>query len=183
MPEGPTAQESPDGQRRASARRVDWSKDLATVRELFQGYRQWIVDHRDPAPSAESRVREGLAMIDELLAGLPGTYRPPRGDVLLWFENESVVACGALRQLEAKVGEIKRIYVRADYRGMEFGPVFVRTIIGRARELGLTRLRVDTLPTMSAAIEFYQQLGFRPIPAFWPHPAAGALFFESDIGP
>lgn len=126
-------------------------------------------------------MRSGLALVDRLITELPGAYGPPRGDVLLWFESDQLVACGALRELESKVGEIKRISIRPDYRGKAFGHPFVRALIDRARGLGYEQLRVDTLPTMTAAIEFYQELGFRPTAAFWPHPAAGALFFERDL--
>ncbi len=170
-----------DSHPRALLRSVRWPEDLETVRRLFQGYRQWLADHQDTDPPSEPRVRRGLALVDQLIAELPGAYGPPRGDILLWFEDDSVVACGVLRELEPKVGEIRRIYVRSDYRGKGFGPLFVQALIDRARGLGYERLRVDTLPTMYAAIEFYQELGFRPIAAFWPHPAANALFFEREI--
>jgi GNAT superfamily N-acetyltransferase len=159
-------------------RRVNWSKDLDTVRRLFQDYRQWLADHRDTSASAESSVKDGLGLIDKQVAALPGPYGPPRGDIILAFVGEAVVACGALRELEPKVGEIKRIYVRADHRGPGFGPILTNTLLDRARELGYERIRVDTLPTMAAAIQFYQELGFVPIPAYWSHPASGALFFE-----
>ena len=170
-----------DDQPRASLRRVAWPEDLDAVRRLFQEYREWLADHQDSAAASKSRVKSGLVLVDRLIAELPGVYGPPRGDVLLWFEDDSVVACGALRELEPKVGEIRRIYVRPDYRGKAFGHPFARALIDRARELGYEKLRVDTLPTMRAAIEFYQELGFRPIPAFWPHPVANALFFECEI--
>lgn len=162
----------------ATPRRVNWPKDLDTIRRLFREYREWLADHQDSSARAATTARTGLALVDRLIAELPGGYGPPRGEVLLWFEDGVLVACGALREMEPKTGEIKRIYVRPDYRGPTFGRPFVRALIDRARELGYERLRADTLPTMSAAIDFYQELGFRPIPAFWPHPAAGALFFE-----
>lgn len=178
---GVPSQEDPTGPRRASCRGVRWPEDIDTVRQLFQGYRQWLAEHRDSVATSEPRVRSGLALIDRLIAELPGPYGPPRGDILLWFENDRVVACGALRELEPRVGEIKRVHVRPDYRGKGFGYPFVRGLVDRARGLGYKRLRVDVLPTMYAAIEFYQELGFRPIPSFWPHPVAGALFFEHEI--
>lgn len=176
-PVGPDLDSHPSAHFRA----VSWPTDLDTVRRLFQDYRQWLADHQDAAAEAEPRVRSGLALVDRLIAELPGAYGPPHGEVLLWFEDDSVVACGALRELEPTVGEIRRIYVRADYRGKAFGHPFVRALIDLARELGYKRLRADTLPTMYAAIEFYQELGFRPVPAFWPHPVANALFFERGI--
>jgi len=163
-------------------RRVNWSKDIDTVRRLFQDYRQWLADHRDTAASAASSVKIGLGQIDKQIAELPGAYGPARGDMILAFSGEAVVACGALRELEPKVGEIKRIYVRADHRGPGFGPRLTRALLGRARALGYERVRVDTLPTMAAAIQFYPEMGFEPIPAYWPHPARGALFFEHRAG-
>ncbi len=162
-------------------RTVRWPEDLETVRKLFVDYRDWLADHRDPNVGSESRVQAGLALTDRLIAELPGSYGPPRGEVMLWFRNDSLVACGALRELEPKVGEVKRIFIRPDHRGGVFGPRYVRVLKRRARELGYDRLRVDTLGSMQGAIDFYTDMGFVPIPAFWPHPAEGALFFECDI--
>ena len=159
-------------------RRVVWSKDLDTVRQLFHDYREWLADHRDTAASAVARVEAGLGQIDRQIAELPGSYTLPRGDVVLAYSGGEVVACGALRGVEPKVAEIKRVYVRADHRGPGFGPRLTRALLSRARALKYERVRVDTLPTMYAAIQFYQDLGFVPIPSYWPHPVAGALFFE-----
>jgi ribosomal protein S18 acetylase RimI-like enzyme len=159
-------------------RRVSWPEDLAAVRRLFRGYRAWLVDHAGPAASSLSSVPAGVVPFDRVIADLPGAYGPPRGDVLLALKHSRIVACGALRELEPKVGEIKRIYVRADHRGPGFGPRLTQALLDRARELGYERVRVDTLPTMTAAIQFYQAMGFAPIPAYWQHPVPGALFFE-----
>ena len=178
---GPTSTHRPRGRSTATARPARWPDDLELVRGLFQEYRAWVADHCDPSPSSEPRVRSGLALVDRLVAGLPGAYGPPHGEVLLWYSGDSVVACGAIRELEPSVGEIRRVFVRPDYRGPEFGHPFVRALVERARRLGYERLRVDTLASMAAAIEFYQEEGFRPTEAFWPHPAAGALFFERDL--
>jgi ribosomal protein S18 acetylase RimI-like enzyme len=159
-------------------RRANWTKDTNTVRRYFQEYREWLNDHRDIAASASSTVSSGLGSVDEQIAALPGAYGPPHGEAFLAIRQGEPVACGVLRELEPKVGEIKRLYVRADHRGPEFGKIWTSTILSRARELGYARIRADTLPSMAAAIQFYQDLGFTPIPAYWPHPVRGALFFE-----
>jgi putative acetyltransferase len=174
----PSAPESHPG---TTIRSVNWPRDLETVRRLFQDYRQWLSDHRDLDPAAQTRVSRGLAELDGLVASLPGAYGPPRGEVLLAFEREDLVACGALREVEPGVGEIKRLYVREDHRGPGFGHRLTGAMVDRARELGYERVRSYTLPTMIAAIQFYKDLGFHPIPAYWPHPVGGALFFEHTI--
>ena len=155
-------------------RRVDWSKELAEVRRLFQEYRDWLAAHADPS----ARDQPGLVQLDRVIAELPGVYGPPGGEVILAFTGSELAACGALRGWEAKVGEIKRIFVRPDHRGPGFGPILTGALLDRAEELGYERVRVDTLPTMAAAIQFYQEMGFSPIPAYWAHPVPGALYFE-----
>ena len=161
-------------------RRVNWSTELDTVRQLFREYRQWLADHSGESAASSSIAPIGLVQLDRVISELPGVYGPPRGEVILAFKNSELAACGALREWEPKVGEIKRVYVRADHRGPGFGPRLTEALLRRARELGYERVRVDTLPTMSAAIQFYQEMGFKPIPAYWPHPVSGALFFEWD---
>lgn len=177
-----TTSDEPAAPSSARLRPVRLPKDLGVVRPLFVDYRRWLADHGDPSPDATERVRAGLAMVDDLIARLPEVYVPPHGDLLVWFQGDAIVACGALRTLEAGVGELRRVYIRPDHQGMEFGIPFGTAVMARAREFRLERLRVDTLGTMRGAIEFYDALGFHPIPAFWPHPAAGALFFERDLG-
>jgi ribosomal protein S18 acetylase RimI-like enzyme len=173
---------SPESHPGTTLRWANWPTDTAIVRRLFEDYRQWLADHRDTAASAGSRVKSGLEQLDQQIAELPGAYGPPRGAVTLAFNRRALVACGALRELGLRVGEIKRIYVRADHRGPGFGPRLTRVLLRRARALGYERVRVDTLPTMTAAIRFYQEMGFHPLRAYWPHPVRGALFFEYSLG-
>lgn len=183
MAKVPPDANDPEPAPNASLRQARWPEDLELIRPLFREYRDWLADHGEPAPEARVRVESGLALIDSLIAGLPGAYGPPRGDVLLWSDEQGLVACGALREMEPGVGEAKRIHIRSDYRGPTFGRPFVRALLARAGELQYRRLRADTLPTMRAAIEFYQELGFRRVGAFWPHPVADAIFFEREVDP
>lgn len=161
---------------------IDWAVDGERVQGLFQQYRQWIADHADTSEAATDRVRQGLSLLDGLIGRLPETYGPPNGDILLWYEKDDLIACGAIRPVAPGIGELKRVYIRDDYRGEEFGKPFVRAHIARARELGLQRLRSYALGSMTSAIDFYQELGFRRIPAYWTHPASGTVFFERDLG-
>jgi putative acetyltransferase len=159
-------------------RGVHWEQETDIVRRLFKDYRAWLADHVEPTSPSVPKAAVGLAIVDKLISELPGAYGPPRGDVILAFVGNEVVACGALRELAPKIGEIKRVYVRADHRGPGFGPRLTQAVLDRAKELGYARVRVDTLASMTAAIEFYQEMGFVPTPAFWPHPVPGALFCE-----
>ncbi|MCI4372420.1 MAG: GNAT family N-acetyltransferase [Thermoplasmata archaeon] len=177
----PKERSNQEGYTDTTLRRVNWSADLDTVRRLFKDYRQWLFDHREKASFSDVNLPPGLAPVDQEIAELPGVYGPSRGEIILAFKKDALVACGALRESEPRIGEIKRIYIRADHRGGGFGPILTQALLDRARDLGFGRVRVDTLSTMKGAIEFYQEMGFKPVRPVGPHPVPGALFFEYEL--
>jgi ribosomal protein S18 acetylase RimI-like enzyme len=113
---------------------------------------------------------------DQEVAGLPGNYAPPLGRLLLAIEDGQVAGCIALRSF-GDACEMKRLYVRPEFRGQGLGRKLVTTLIEAAREMGYKRMLLDTLPgKMDEAIALYRSLGFREIAAYYHNPVEGALF-------
>jgi GNAT superfamily N-acetyltransferase len=119
---------------------------------------------------------------DSELADLPGKYSPPTGRLFLAYADEKLAGCIALRSLESKVCEMKRLFARAAFRGTGLGKFLIESLIDEARSIGYERMRLDTLPgKMDAAISLYRRLGFQEIPPYYDNPVEGALFMELTL--
>ena len=85
---------------------------------------------------------------EEELATLPGRYARPRGELLIAISDDEAAGCIALRQFrdEAEICEMKRLFVRANFRGTGLGRRLAMAIIERGREIRYKKMRLDTLP-------------------------------------
>jgi putative acetyltransferase len=87
-----------------------------------------------------------------------------------------------LKKLTDDVAEMKRLFVRRQYRGIGLGRVLVEQVIREARRLGYQSIRLDTIPSvMGSAVDLYRSLGFRAIPAYCFNPIPGAIFMELPL--
>lgn len=143
---------------------------LAQARELFLEYAQSL----------------GFSLcfqnFDEELAVLPGDYAPPAGRLLLGEFEGQPAGCVALHKLESGICEMKRLYLRSQFRGKGLGRVLADRIIAEARQIGYQRMRLDTVePVMKDAVAMYRRIGFREIAPYCKNPIAGALYMELQL--
>jgi putative acetyltransferase len=113
--------------------------------------------------------------------GLPGDYAPPRGRLLLAYEDDEAIGCGALRPFERGVCEMKRLYVVPARRRSGAGRILAQRLISEARVIGYRTMRLDTLPGMNEAQRLYSVLGFKEIAAYRYNPISGTQFLELDL--
>lgn len=115
------------------------------------------------------------------LEGLPGAYAPPSGRLLLAWREGSPIGCVALQCVDAKRGEMKRLYVRPGARGLGCGRTLVTRILEDAASIGYSEVVLDTLPSMSEAQRLYEQFGFREIASYRPNPIVGSRYLGKKL--
>jgi ribosomal protein S18 acetylase RimI-like enzyme len=139
--------------------------DIPVVRALFTEY------------AASIDIELSFQQFERELAELPGKYAPPAGRLLLAWDGETSAGCIALRPLDEKRCEMKRLYVRPAYRGSGLGRLLAKRVIEEAQLAGYEAIYLDTLPSMEQAISLYRSLGFIPTEPYCHNPVPGALFF------
>jgi len=119
---------------------------------------------------------------EQELEQLPGPYGSPRGRLVLCEVDSRFAACIALKPLESGVCELKRLFVRPEFRGRRLGKRLAEHVIREAREIGYTTMRLDTIRgTMDNAIALYESLGFKEIPPYYNNPIPNAFFMELTL--
>jgi len=140
--------------------------NLEWVRELFGEYADTLDFGLD------------FQNFEEELANLPGDYVRPKGCLLLAIYKGQSVGCVGLRKLSEGVCEMKRLYVREQFRGLGFGRVLAEAVIEEARKIGYNYMRLDTVPSMEVARKLYVSVGFKKIGPYRYNPIEGAVFME-----
>jgi len=144
--------------------------DIKGARSLFREYAAWL------------EIDLWFQNFENELSELPGDYAPPDGLLLLAFVNKALAGCIALRKIDEGVCEMKRLFVRPEFRGKRLGRGLVEAIIRNAKQIGYEHMRLDTLPPkMYDAIALYRSLGFKEIEPYYQNPVPGAIFMELDL--
>ncbi|MFI8710317.1 GNAT family N-acetyltransferase [Brevibacillus brevis] len=115
------------------------------------------------------------------LQNIPGEYAPPDGCILVALDNEQPAGCVALRKIDEQVCEMKRLYVKPEWKGIGVGKKLALAIIDEAKIRGYSFIRLDTLPTMEQAIQLYRSLEFYPIEPYRFNPIEGTLYMEKQL--
>ncbi len=144
-------------------------EQLVSIRELFLEY------------AASLGFSLCFQDFDKELARLPGEYGPPTGCLILAVVGSLPCGCVALHKLEEGICEMKRLYIKPEFRGKGFGKLLVNAVIDEAKKIGYSKMRLDTVPQMKEAINLYWKIGFKEIEPYRANPIDGALYMEMDL--
>ena len=142
---------------------------IAAAREMFEEYQR------------ELGIDLCFQGFQDELETLPGHYGPPSGCLYLVHFNSELAACGALRQLEPGVCELKRIYVRPAFRRMGIALKLSMSLMTFGIENGFKVCRLDTLRRLEGAVEMYAAMGFKEIEPYNHNPELDIVYMERAL--
>jgi ribosomal protein S18 acetylase RimI-like enzyme len=153
---------------------ADQPDAIGAVRQLFVDY------------AASLDIDLCFQQFDAECAGLPGDYAEPGGALLLARVDGQAAGCGALRALPdadyPNACEMKRLYVRPDFRGIGLGRQLAQRLLDLGTQAGYSHMLLDTLDEMEAAREMYATLGFEEVPPYYYNPIPGAHYLKVELG-
>lgn len=140
-------------------RQAQTDKDISEVRDLFWEYLQW----------GNGRVNEEFGVNFDIETMLEDDmneleiYFPPDGRLVLVSEAGKSAGLGCLKKLRNSMGEVKRMYVRPEFRGRGLGRGILEALLSEARDIGYSKVRLDSARFMRAAHSLYGSFGFQEI--------------------
>lgn len=86
--------------------------------------------------------------------------------VLVLYEDSHAIACGAIRQLDEKKMEVKRMFVLPEFRKKGLASMVLSALENWAKELGYQTCVLETGKKQPEAIALYEKAGYRQIPNY-----------------
>ena len=146
------------------------------VKELFTEYTNMLIEN-DP------KFKEYLDIqnYDEEINNLEHKYGLPEGRLYLLYFNNKLAGCIGLKKIDNDNCEMKRLYIKEEYRNNHLGEYLVDKIIKDAKEIGYKYMLLDTLPFLKSAINLYKKYGFYEIKSYNNSPMDTSIYMKLDL--
>lgn len=146
------------------------------IKALFQEYTDMLIE-------CDKDFKEYLNKqnYDDELEHLESKYGLPYGRLYLAFCDNKLAGCIGLRKIDAESCEMKRLYVKPNFRGNNIGKILVKQIIEDAKAIGYKHILLDTFPFLETAIKLYKKLGFYEIPSYNNSPMDNLIYLKFDL--
>lgn len=146
------------------------------LKELFTEYADLVVE-------GDSTFKEYLELqhFDQEIEHLQEKYGYPNGRLYIAFFDGKLAGCIGLKKIDDEICEMKRLYVRAEFRGKHIGNILAEKVINEAKKIGYKSIVLDTFPFLSAAIKMYKKMGFYEIEQYNDSPMKDAVYLKLDL--
>lgn len=146
------------------------------VKSLFTEYTDFLVNG-----DKEFKKYLEIQKYDHEVENLEEKYGLPQGRLYVAYSENKVVGCIALRPLNDRQCEMKRLYVRPEFRNNGIAKMLVEKVVSDAKGIGYSEMLLDTLPFLQVAIEMYKKMGFYEIDCYNDSPLDNTIYMKLDL--
>ncbi|EKQ56068.1 MULTISPECIES: GNAT family N-acetyltransferase [unclassified Clostridium] len=146
------------------------------IKELFFEYTEMLVKNN---PNVAKYLK--LQNYDSEVEHLTDKYGLPEGRLYIVKVENQVAGCIGLRKINDENCEVKRLYVRPEFRGHKLAIKLIERIIDDAKSIGYKSMLLDTLPFLEEAIHLYKKLGFYEIESYNNNPMDTLIYMKLDL--
>lgn len=144
-------------------------KEYKIAAQFFLQYAAWL------------NVDLGFQNFNEEITQLDIMYGPPQGAILLCRHENIYQGCVGIRAFNHNTAELKRMYVLPSLHHKGIGNKLLSKALETAKEMGYNSICLDTLNTMTPAINLYKKNGFTEIPPYYFNPNDNTVYFEKSL--
>lgn len=151
----------------------NWAEEVS---KLFTEYTAMLIEK-------DSSFQKYLDIqnYSEEMKHLENKYGLPDGRLYLVYCDEKLAGCIGLRKIDSQNCEMKRLYVRPQFRGWKIGNLLVEKIIDDAKKIGYSYMLLDTLPFLKSAIHMYKKYGFYEISSYNDRPMDTSIYMKLNL--
>ena len=151
----------------------DHKEDMA---QLYREYNELLLE-------ADPTFEECLAMqnYDHEIEELEQKFAPPLNTLVIVYHKDTASACAGIKYFAPDICELKRMYVRPEFRGRGLGKLLCRMMMDYAREAGYSHMYLDTMPALDSAVKMYKAMGFREIEKYYPNPVENVIYMAYEL--
>jgi len=149
---------------------------IATTAEAFENGKQLFREY-----VISLNVDLSFQNFESELETIDTQYNKPGGTLLLAMDGDAFVGCSGIRRLDDETAELKRMYVKNQYRGYQVGAALLQRSCEIAKQLGYKKIRLDTLASMTKAQQLYAASGFYEIEPYRFNPLPGTMYMEKAL--
>ena len=146
------------------------------LKELFTEYANLVVE-------GDKTFEEYLKLqhFDQEVEHLEEKYGCPNGRLYIAFYDDKIAGCIGLKKIDDEICEMKRLYVRPEFRGKHIGNILAKKVIDEAKKIGYKSMVLDTFPFLTSAIKMYKKMGFYEIEQYNDSPMKDAVYLRLDL--
>lgn len=160
---------------------IENDESLELVRIIWREYADFLKNALSEYKDRTTFIEYFENYEQEIAHNLPGRFGPPYGCLLLAKYRGKPAGCVGLLNLGDNICEMRRIFVRPEYRGLGTGKALAQAAIEQGRKRSYSSIRLNTNRRMPEAEKLYRSLGFTDIAPYEEFETDGMVFLELKL--